>query len=100
VQVFEGTSGIDNKHTTIEFTGEVIQTLPLSEFLSFFITYKCFSPCNVTLGFDNCYQDCSFNPLDLSHSSFPYFVDVRANFLYRLCLMKLSSYAGTLEPVL
>jgi V-type H+-transporting ATPase subunit B len=23
VQVFEGTSGIDNKHTTIEFTGEV-----------------------------------------------------------------------------
>jgi V-type H+-transporting ATPase subunit B len=26
VQVFEGTSGIDNKHTTIEFTGEVLKT--------------------------------------------------------------------------
>ncbi|BBM97087.1 V-type H+-transporting ATPase subunit B [Marchantia polymorpha subsp. ruderalis] len=26
VQVFEGTAGIDNKHTTIEFTGEVLKT--------------------------------------------------------------------------
>ncbi|CAI5935185.1 unnamed protein product [Closterium sp. NIES-64] len=26
VQVFEGTSGIDNKHTTVEFTGEVLKT--------------------------------------------------------------------------
>ncbi|CAM6103877.1 unnamed protein product [Calypogeia fissa] len=26
VQVFEGTSGIDNKHTTIEFTGDVLRT--------------------------------------------------------------------------
>ena len=24
--VFEGTSGIDNKHTTIQFTGEVLKT--------------------------------------------------------------------------
>ncbi|EFJ13375.1 hypothetical protein SELMODRAFT_269014 [Selaginella moellendorffii] len=26
VQVFEGTTGIDNKHTTVEFTGEVLKT--------------------------------------------------------------------------
>eukprot|EP00246_Nothoceros_aenigmaticus_P011482 TRINITY_DN3132_c0_g1_i1.p1 TRINITY_DN3132_c0_g1~~TRINITY_DN3132_c0_g1_i1.p1 ORF type:complete len:488 (+),score=98.73 TRINITY_DN3132_c0_g1_i1:201-1664(+) len=26
VQVFEGTTGIDNRHTTIEFTGEVLKT--------------------------------------------------------------------------
>lgn len=26
VQVFEGTAGIDNKHTTVEFTGEVLKT--------------------------------------------------------------------------
>lgn len=30
VQVFEGTSGIDNKNTRIEFTGEVL-TMPVSE---------------------------------------------------------------------
>eukprot|EP00898_Chlorokybus_atmophyticus_P007280 jgi/Chlat1/7553/Chrsp63S07053 len=30
VQVFEGTTGIDNKHTTCEFTGEVLTT-PVSE---------------------------------------------------------------------
>ena len=36
LQVFEGTSGIDNKHTTIEFTGEVNPILSLSECLSFF----------------------------------------------------------------
>ena len=26
VQVFEGTSGIDAKHTTCEFTGEIMKT--------------------------------------------------------------------------
>ena len=30
VQVFEGTSGIDAKHTTVEFTGEIMKT-PVSE---------------------------------------------------------------------
>jgi V-type H+-transporting ATPase subunit B len=30
VQVFEGTSGIDAKHTTCEFTGEIMKT-PVSE---------------------------------------------------------------------
>eukprot|EP00163_Fabomonas_tropica_P006914 TRINITY_DN1650_c0_g1_i3.p1 TRINITY_DN1650_c0_g1~~TRINITY_DN1650_c0_g1_i3.p1 ORF type:complete len:481 (-),score=139.48 TRINITY_DN1650_c0_g1_i3:277-1719(-) len=30
VQVFEGTSGIDNKHTSVEFTGETLK-LPVSE---------------------------------------------------------------------
>ncbi|CBY39635.1 unnamed protein product [Oikopleura dioica] len=30
VQVFEGTSGIDAKHTSIEFTGEIMKT-PVSE---------------------------------------------------------------------
>lgn len=30
VQVFEGTSGIDNRHTTAEFTGDVLRT-PVSE---------------------------------------------------------------------
>ncbi|CAH8357126.1 unnamed protein product [Eruca vesicaria subsp. sativa] len=30
VQVFEGTSGIDNKFTTVQFTGEVLKT-PVSQ---------------------------------------------------------------------
>jgi V-type H+-transporting ATPase subunit B len=30
VQIFEGTAGIDNKHTTIEFTGDVLKT-PVSQ---------------------------------------------------------------------
>jgi V-type H+-transporting ATPase subunit B len=30
IQVFEGTSGIDNKNTRVEFTGEVL-TMPVSE---------------------------------------------------------------------
>ena len=30
VQVFEGTSGIDSKHTTLEFTGDVLTT-PVAE---------------------------------------------------------------------
>ena len=30
VQVFEGTSGIDNKNTTVQFTGEVLK-IPVSE---------------------------------------------------------------------
>lgn len=46
LQVFEGTSGIDNKHTTIEFTGEVIQSsfffLFLEEvFNRFLLLYAC-----------------------------------------------------------
>ena len=30
VQVFEGTSGIDAKHTTCEFTGDILR-IPVSE---------------------------------------------------------------------
>lgn len=30
VQVFEGTSGIDNRHTSAEFTGDVLK-IPVSE---------------------------------------------------------------------
>ena len=30
VQVFEGTAGIDAKHTTVEFTGDILRT-PVSE---------------------------------------------------------------------
>jgi len=38
VQVFEGTTGIDNKHTTVEFTGDVMKT-PISEE----VLGRCFS---------------------------------------------------------
>lgn len=31
VQVFEGTTGIDNTHTTVEFTGDVMKVRLLDE---------------------------------------------------------------------
>ena len=43
-QVFEGTSGIDAKHTTCEFTGDILRTPVSSDMLGeqiilFFVVY-------------------------------------------------------------
>lgn len=41
VQVFEGTSGIDAKHTTCEFTGDILR-MPVSEdMLGGYFIYAC-----------------------------------------------------------
>ena len=37
-QVFEGTSGIDNKYTTVQFTGEVLQLVTL---FAVYLSIKC-----------------------------------------------------------
>lgn len=37
-QVFEGTSGIDNKYTTVQFTGEVLHLVTL---FAIYLSIKC-----------------------------------------------------------
>ena len=40
-QVFEGTSGIDAKHTTCEFTGDILRTPVSSDMLGEEIIFCC-----------------------------------------------------------
>lgn len=48
LQVFEGTSGIDAKHTTCEFTGDILRTPVSSDMLGKKIIFCCVhGTCNI-----------------------------------------------------